>query len=490
MASAEAPDEEPATSSRLDDGDPSGTVTSSGVVTAHDNTLESELRRLVTRSPAGTKLPTVRELIGRHAVSPLTVQRVVAGLVREGLVEARPGSGTFVAPTPGPAPMVDVSWQTVALGSRPMPGETLSELTADVPPGVLSLATGYTDESLWPASLLATATARAARRPDAWGRSPAQGLPALRAWFAADAGGGARADDVLVVAGGQAALSAAFRGLASPGDPIVLESPTYIGAIEAANLAGLRPVPVPVDAHGMRTDLLVEALRSSGAHLLYVQPRLANPTGSSLATDRRGELLEAARTAGAFVVEDDFARDLDGDRPAPPLFADDQHGHVLYVRSLTKSAAPALRIAAITARGPALRRLRNARLIDDFFVSSVLQESAIGVLSAAAWPRHLVRLRRALGHRMAAALVEIDRLTGLEVVVRGTRGFLLWVRLPAGVDDIDVGQQARAAGVPVTPGRPWFTSEPDASFLRLSVAATPVATIPEAFARLSAVLED
>jgi len=471
-----------------DNGGPTVPITSSGVVTADDNTLEIALRRLVSGSSAGTKLPSVRELIRRHAVSPLTVQRIVAGLAREGLVEARPGSGTFVTPTPGPWP-VDVSWQTVALGSRPMPGETLSELTADIPPGMLSLATGYTDESLWPTSLLATATARAARRPEAWGRSPTQGHPALRTWFAGDAGGGARPDDVLVVAGGQAALSAAFRSLASPGDPVVLESPTYIGAIEAATLAGLRPVPVPVDANGLRTDLLDDALRSSGARLIYVQPRLANPTGSSLATDRRGELLEAARTAGAFVIEDDFARDLDGDRPAPPLFADDRDGHVLYVRSLTKSAAPALRIAAITARGPALRRLRNARLVDDFFVSSVLQEAAIGVVSATGWSRHLIRLRRALGERMAAALAEIDRLDTIEVAVRSTRGFLHWVRLPTGLDDIDIAQRARGAGVPVSPGRSWFASEPEGAYLRLSVAATPVAVIPEAFSRLAAVLE-
>jgi DNA-binding transcriptional MocR family regulator len=471
----------------VDDGGTAELITLSEVVTIDDNTLEVELRRLVSGSPAGSRLPTVRELMRRHAVSPLTVQRVVAGLAREGLVEARPGSGTFVAPTPAPA-SVDVSWQTVALGSRPMPGDALLELTADIPTGVLSLATGYTDESLWPTSLLAAATARAARRPDVWGRSPAQGLPSLRAWFAADAGGGARPDDVLVVAGGQAALSAAFRSLASPGDPIVLESPTYVGAIEAAHLAGLRPVPVPVDANGLRTDLLDDALRSSGARLIYVQPRLANPTGSSLATDRRNQLLEAARTAGAFVVEDDFARDLDGDRPAPPLFADDRHGHVLYVRSLTKSAAPALRIAAIAARGPALRRLRNARLVDDFFVSSVLQEAAIGVVSAAGWPRHLMRLRRGLGERMAAALIEIDRLSGIEIDVRGTRGFLHWVRLPSGIDDVDIAQRARAAGVPVSPGRSWFTSEPDDTYLRLSVAAAPTATIPEAFARLAAVL--
>ncbi|MDQ3739136.1 MAG: PLP-dependent aminotransferase family protein [Actinomycetota bacterium] len=423
----------------------------------------------------------------RHRVGPQTVQRTVAALVREGLVEARPGSGTFVSTQPQRS-AADVSWQTVALGSRPMPGEALSELTIEPSPGVLSLATGYGDATLWPTALLARATAAASRRPDAWGRSPAHGISPLRSWFAGDAGAGARPDEVLVVAGGQAGLSAAFRSLASPGDPIILESPTYVGAIEAAKLAGLRPVPIPVDEHGMRTDLLDAVMQSSGARLVYVQPRLANPTGATLAPDRRAELLDAARAAGAFVVEDDYARDLDDNLSISSLFADDVDGHVIYLRSLTKSAAPALRIAGITARGPALQRLRNARLVDDFFVSAVLQEAAIGVVSAYGWTRHLQRLRRDLGERMAVCASSLAHLPDVEVVGRPSCGFFLWVRLQDGADDVDVARRARAGGVLVSAGRRWAVSEPDGSYLRLSIAAITAGEVPEAIARLATAL--
>ncbi len=457
------------------------------MVTSERNTIEGELRELIRRQPAGTRLPSVRELTRRHRASPVTVQRVVTRLEQEGLVHARPGHGTFVAERTN-APTADVSWQSVALGARPLPGEGMGDLVATAAPGTISLATGYPDAGLWPVTLLAAAAGRAARRPGAWGRSPAQGIEALRAWFAADAAPGVRADDVLVVAGGQAALSAAFRSLAAPGDPIVLESPTYVGAIEAARLAGLRPVPVPVDADGIRTDLLETALTTSGATVVYVQPRLANPVGSTLSAERRTDVLELARRHGAFVVEDDFARDFVAPGGPPALLHDDRDGHVVHVRSLSKATAPALRIAGVVARGPAMARLRNARLVDDFFVSAVLQETALGVVTAPGWTRHLVALRKVLDARRDVAQRAVADLRRAELAHRPAGGFLLWLRLADGLDDVDVAGRARDAGVLVSAGRPWFCAEPDGAYLRVSLAGVDTIDIAEGVRRLGVAL--
>ena len=454
-----------------------------------NTTIEGELRQLISTRAPGEQLPSVRELTRRHRASPVTVQRIVTRLEHEGLVHARPGHGTFVAAR-RELDNPDLRWQTVALGARPLPGEAMSDLLGTPPPGVISLATGYPDTSLGPIGLLAAAASRAARRPGAWGRSPVQGLDALRAWFAADAGPGVRADDVMVVAGGQAALSGAFRSLATPGDPILVESPTYIGAIEAARLAGLQPIPVPVDGDGIRTDLLAAALRATGAQLIYLQPRLANPTGASLSADRRRTVLELAAAHGAFVVEDDFARDFAAPDDAATLLRDDVDGHVVYVRSLTKSAAPALRIAGVVARGPAMARLRNARLVDDFFVSGVLQETAVAMVTAPGWSRHLINLRRTIGERCAMAVAALDAVPDCELVIRPMGGFVLWLRLADHLDDIDVSGRARDAGVLVNHGRPWFCAEPDGAYLRLSLAGVGSADVGEGVRRLGRVLGD
>ena len=105
------------------------------------------------------------------------------------------------------------------------------------------------------------------------------------------------AQNVLITPGGQAALSAAFRHLCAPGDPVIVESPTYVGALAVARAAGLSMVPVPGDRDGVLPDVLADALARTGARLVYLQPRYANPAGAVLAPDRREAVLAAVRAA-------------------------------------------------------------------------------------------------------------------------------------------------------------------------------------------------
>ncbi|MEV0713974.1 PLP-dependent aminotransferase family protein, partial [Asanoa sp. NPDC050611] len=313
-----------------------------------------DLRTLVAAAEPGTRLPSVRELTARHQASPVTVAEAVRQLVAQGAIETRPGKGTFVAAAgrePVRAP--DLSWQTVALGPR-RPGEAEMQALLALPPaGAIPLSGGYLDPELQPVAALGSALARAARQPAAWQRGPAEGHPDLRAWFAREAGTGLRADDLVICPGGQAALSTALRALSSPGDTVLVESPTYLGALAAADAAGLRVVPVPVDGDGVRPDQLAAAFARTGARLFYCQPLYANPHGATLAAERRTAVAAAVHDAGAFLIEDDFARDLaiDGS-PPPPLAADDPDGHVVYLRSLTKPASPGLRLARIGVRLP------------------------------------------------------------------------------------------------------------------------------------------
>ncbi|MET0417746.1 MAG: winged helix-turn-helix domain-containing protein, partial [Actinoplanes sp.] len=127
-----------------------------------------DLRRAVTAAAPGTRLPTVRELTGRHQVSPVTVAEALRRLVAEGLVDTRPGRGTFVAERPVAARAPDLSWQTVALGRRPPGEEQMQALLALPPAGAIALSAGYLDPQLQPAAALGAALARAARQPAGW----------------------------------------------------------------------------------------------------------------------------------------------------------------------------------------------------------------------------------------------------------------------------------------------------------------------------------
>ncbi len=433
--------------------------------------------------------------MAKHRASPITVQRAISLLAAEGVIEPRPGVGTFVPEGPPPVAHAgeprkpDLSWQQVALGSsRAVDASGLEQLLALPREGTIPLSTGYPDASLQPTAALQSALARAARRPGAWDRIPVEGLPELRSWFAGEMG--MRPHDVLICSGGQSALGTTLRALGTPGDLLLVESPTYVGALAAARAAGLAALPVPADHEGIRPDLLADALERTGARLVYLQPLYANPHGATLSRDRRAAVLEAVTRAGAFVIEDDWARDLhiDGDRP-PPLAADDPDGHVVLLRSLTKVAAPGMRVAAVGARGAAATRLRAMRHVDDFFVSGPLQHAALELVATAAWRRHLRTLRTALAERRDA-LAEAVRHAAPDLTLAPLPhgGFHLWAALPEGVDDVRVAADAATAGVVVFPGTPAFASDPPGGFLRLTYAGATAPDLAEGVRRLAGVL--
>lgn len=404
----------------------------------------------------------------------------------------RPGDGTFVARPGGGAPAaVDHSWQTVVLGRSPALPDGLEHLAHERTTGTIALDNAFPEPSLQAHDLLARAAARVVRRPQWWDRCPPQGLPHLRELMAAELGPPFGAPDVLITPGAQAAIDTVCRVLGRPGDPVVIEDPGYPGALIAATASGLVPTPVPTDRDGVIPDALADVLARSGARLVVLQPRHANPTGAILVAERRVAVLAIAREFGCFVVEDDWVRDLDLDGPTgPPLITDDEHGHVISIRSLSKASAPGLRIASVTARGPALARLVRARLASDFFVAPVLQATAAELLVAPGWQRHLVSLRSALAERRDALVTALARHAPELTCTPPRGGVALWCRLPAGVDEDRFADAAQARGVRVTVGRTYRLTEPDAGHVRLAFGTDHVATLRTAAERLGAALSD
>ncbi|MFG2719840.1 PLP-dependent aminotransferase family protein [Streptomyces sp. NPDC048416] len=465
--------------------------------------LAESLRNEINRYSVGGKLPSSRALVERYRVSPVTVSRALAQLVAEGLVVTRPGAGAYRAePRTVAARTGDTSWQEVALSAdgatdaapRAVDAAGVLGAIAVPPTGVIDLSGGYLDAGLQPERAMAAALGRAGRRPGAWSRPPVDGLTELRAWFAREIGAAASAADVLITAGGQAALTTALRALAAPGAPVLVESPTYPGTLAVARAAGLRPVPVPVDPDGVRPELLSRAFRATGARVFCCQPLFQNPTGALLAPERGREVVRIAHSFGAFVVEDDFARRLAHEDAGPlpaPLAANDPDGVVVHVSSLTKVTSPSLRVGALTARGPVRERLRAIQAVDSFFVPRPLQETALELVGSPAWSRHLRAVRAELtARREALASAVLHHLPELALPHIPSGGYHLWLRLPDGTPESAVVSAALRAGVAVAPGRPYFSAEPPAGHLRLSFAGVTGRTeISEAVRRLRAALD-
>lgn len=408
-------------------------------------------------------------LCGLLGASPVTVQRAITRLAHEGLLVPRPGVGTFVAAERSVDVPRDDGWQLGVLGAWDESPATRAFEVAR--PGQLELSSGYLDATMQPVELVARAARRASGNARLWSRLPVEGLVDLRHWFARELGGGATEENVLVVPGGQAALATTLRALCPYGGAVVVEAPTYFGALTLMRTLGLRVIPIPVDGEGIVTAGLEEAIRASGARVIYLQPAFSNPSGVTLSAARRAEIVAIAQRAAAFVIEDDYARDLAFAKiPPAPLFRDDP-GRVVYLRSLTKTTVPGLRVAAVVAHGPVLARLRAMRAAEDMFLSGVVQGTALEIVTSTAWEAHKRAVRATLLARRDRVLGALARHVAGALVRRVPEGgFSVWVELPKGVSEDRLAAAALEKGVRVTEGAAWFPSGKHADHLRIATS--------------------
>jgi DNA-binding transcriptional MocR family regulator len=357
----------------------------------------------------------------------------------------------------------------------------------NVPGDAIWFHSGYPDRELLPERLVRAALARAARGDAALSRPPAAGMPELQQWFAQEVGSATPVgitpptpNDVVVLPGSQSGLSSIFRALVGAGQPLLMESPSYWGAILAAAQTGVRVVPVPTGPDGPDPADVDRAFAETGARAFYVQPNYSNPTGGQWAAGRGDEILDVARRHGAFLVEDDWAHDFGITSDPVPLATRDDSGHVVYIRSLTKSVSTAIRIAAVIVRGPARERILGQRAAESMYVSGLLQAAALDVVTQPGWQTHLRSLRQQLQSRrdlLATSIREHLPQAHLDVLPKG--GLNLWLRLPDATDLPRLVRDCEDAGVIIAAGTEWFPAEPAGAFIRLNYSGPNPGAYPE-----------
>lgn len=416
--------------------------------------------------PDGARLPSERDLARTLAIGRGTAVAAYDVLVGEGLLERRRGSGSYVAMREQPllpsgregselvhrlvaqddaaAPdVVDLSISVLheprGMGAAPA---RLDELLAAVPPG-----TGY--------------------RP--WG------LPSLRRAVAehlCDRGLPTDEHQVVITTGAQQAISAAAACWIQPGDAVVVDDPTYPGALAAFAQAGARVVPVPVDRHGVRVDALAEALRARPA-LVYVQSTLHSPTGAVLAAARRRTVADLVATSRTPLVEDLALAGLAWQEVPPPIASHIPEESVAVVGSLSKLFWGGLRVGFVRAPEPlALRfaRIKATRDLGSSVVSQALAEQLLRAHRHADRPFRMAADLRARYEVLAAALGrELPDWTWSEP----QGGLSVWVRLPGDASSTAFAQRALRAGVAVAAPGPLTTSGGHHDRLRLSFAPPP-----------------
>ena len=427
--------------------------------------------------PPGTRLPAERELARELALSRTTIVAAYDRLRLAGLARSRQGSGTRVAARrPGMT-------QAYLAPLDAMDSDAVVMPPASTAPAV-GLLTPLVDDAIeltigaLPAGSIVAEAMTAAVRDDLpalmldSGYDPF-GLPALRDRIAAyltRLGVRTDADQVLVTSGAQQALHLIGSQLGGPGGTVVMENPTYIGAIDAFRTTGNRLIPIPVDEDGGRVEVIGLLGTSVPLRLVYVIPTFQNPTGAVMPESRRRELARLAGEAGFFVVED-LTPDLTlGVDSPPPIAAFDPGEHVITVGSLSKLAWGGLRVGWVRASRPIIDRLVAGKIVADH--SSSLVTQAIGARVFERLDEVAARSRQAGAERRTVLMSALaERLPDWSwTEPRG--GLSLWVRLP-GADAVSFSRLAATVGVVVRPGP---LASPDGGFrdhIRIAYGSEP-----------------
>ena len=307
----------------------------------------------------------------------------------------------------------------------------------------------------------------------------------------------ATVDNILITSGSQQALDLIAKLLINRGDRILVESPTYLGALQAFDLMGAEYVTVPTDDDGLQTSEMERALRS-GPKFMYILPNFQNPGGTTLARSRRDELVLLSDKYGIPIIEDDPYGQLryEGEH-IPPLVVLDRTnllrdngyllGNVIYLSTFSKVLAPGLRLGWIVAPPDVITHLVQLKQSTDLHTSSFTQMVAYEVARDGFMEEHVKLIRRVYKERRDAMLGALHNYFPPEVSWTHPHGGLfLWVTLPPGIDTMKLLDTALRQDVAFVPGEPFFPSgQETGSHMRLNFSNARPEQIREGIRRLS-----
>ncbi len=309
------------------------------------------------------------------------------------------------------------------------------------------------------------------------------------------------ADNVLITSGSQQALDFVGRLFVNRGDFIVVESPTYVGALQAWNAYGAQYIPVRADEHGMIVDELEAALRV-GPKFIYVLPNFQNPSGSTLSLERRMQLVRIADKYGVPIIEDDPYGQLryEGEHIPSIVALDSEYrgpngghysGNVIYLSTFSKLLAPGLRLGWVIAPAEVIQKLVLSKQAADLHTSSFNQYIAFEAAKGGFLDEHVKLIRATYKERRDVMIEMMEEMFPASVSWRKPKGgMFLWSILPEGMDSSEVLKRAVEKKVAFVPGEAFHPIGGGKNTMRLNFSYSSPETIREGITRLGGTLKE
>ncbi len=475
--------------------------------------LRDQLRSLVHAGDLrpGDRIPASRELATMLGVHRTTVANAYAELESEGLIQGHVGRGTYIKGngnglklTPPPPPVLNGSeglrWELLFADERGE--EALSRLTAAAPENALSFVMARPAEEFFPVDELQMCVNAVLRREatDVLKLGPSDGYGPLKEALLEHLRGDGiptKDENLLITDGCQQSLDIISKAFVRPSDSVILENPTYPGAMAIFHGARARCLGVPIQTRpepggtlGLDLEALEATLAANRVKLIVLTPDFQNPTGTSMPLASRRKVLELAGRHQVPVVEDHiYARLHARDERVPSLKQLDRSNIVIHIDSFAKVAFPGLRVGWIVAPATAIERLRIVKQTTDLHTDQLAQATLAEFLRRGLFTKHLAKMRKVYASRLVA-LDEALR----KHMPEGTRwtrpegGMCLWMELPLGFDASELLIHAKERGVLFAPGRYFYVQNPLPNTLRLGYAGLDEKQIARGVATLADVL--
>jgi Transcriptional regulators containing a DNA-binding HTH domain and an aminotransferase domain (MocR family) and their eukaryotic orthologs len=414
--------------------------------------------------PSGTKLPPERELADLFAVSRTTAINAYRKLEQQGLVWTKVGSGTYVAQASKLDSLSEVPWPQLftAYPQNPL-ASILRDLVSTPAPDTISLAAGMPDPDLYPLESLTELFNHniGTAAPADFGHIPTEGYTPLRKAIAAmlnEKGIPASTENILTLSGSQQGLYLLSKVLLEPGDYVVMESPTFIGAIQVFQAAGAKVLSLPC-LEKLSLELLEDFLIRYRPKLFYTIPTYQNPTGRVMTEQERRDLINLAKRHRLVIVEDDPYSDLCYDsQPPQALKALDSYGGVVYLGTFSKILFPGLRTGYLAGPPVLINRLALEKQYIDLHSNNIAQWLVTMFLNDGRLEEHLIKVRKEYKKRRDTMAKALQRLCAndLEFTVP-EGGFYFWCKLKHEGTSQRLLQEAAKNRISFVPGEAFYT---------------------------------
>lgn len=367
-------------------------------------------------------------------------------------------------------------------------------------PGIISFAGGFPDPALFDAQgirMSADAVLSQQSGP-VLQYGATEGFPALRegiAGFMGAKGASVAPEELIVTTGSQQALDLIGKTMISPGDKVIVEAPTFLATIQCFRLYGAQLIGAPIDADGVRVDVLEQLILEHKPKLVYLIPTFGNPSGATLSLDRRRKVLDLAQRTGTLVVEDDPYGELYFDAPPPPSLlalsatVPGSRDCLAHCGSFSKILSPGLRVGWLIAPAQLLAYATMCKQFSDAHTSNLTQAIAAHYLTLDRLDAALAVVRTTYAERARVMAECLRQELGDAISFNQPQGgMFFWARLGGNRDAAEMAKRAIDKLVAFVPGAPFFAEQPDRSSLRLSFATADVDKIRDGIRRLGQAL--